>query len=332
MPDVAIEKGITLDLLDQQKPGTSVTSDMPVIETHPDASPKPKPEAAPEKAKEEESAPSDKPADAAAAPDAEDKPKAKGVQKRIDELTSNWREEQRARAATQAQLDRAMVLLEKAMTGKPADAVTTEEDAEPVEPDTGKFTDQTEYNTAYRQYLKDLARHEGRQAAKATQKQERDEAQKRTREEGRRKTLESYNANVVKAREKYPDYDAVVYAESVPFTAPMTDAIVESDNGPDIAYHLAQNPQEVVRISQLSPRRQLMELGLISAKLAQPAAPAAAPAVAKAPTIPAPKPITPIASGGGAASATRGEPSMEEYAAKRTKELAKERVPGGMRR
>ena len=61
MPDVTVDKGITLDLLDQQKPGTSVTSDMPVVETHPDSKPKPD-AAAPAKAQDaEESASSDQP-------------------------------------------------------------------------------------------------------------------------------------------------------------------------------------------------------------------------------------------------------------------------------
>ena len=328
MPDVIIEKGITLDLLDQQKPGTSVTSDMPVVETRPDASPK-KPEAAAEKAKEEESAPSETPESSSAAPDGQVKPPAKGVQKRLDELTRNWREEQRAREATQQQLERTLGLLEKAMAGKPAETAT--DDAEPVEPDVNKYTDQLQYNADYRTYLKNMAKHEGRQAARETQKQEREESQKRAQEDGRKKVIDSYNANVTKAREKYPDYDAVAHADGVPITAHMRDAIVESDNGPDIAYHLGQNVQEAFRISQLPPRRQLMELGLLSAKLAQPAQ-AAAPVVPKAPTTPAPKPITPISSGGGAPTASRGEESMEAYAARRAKELAKERVPGGVRR
>jgi len=329
MPDVIIEKGITLDLLDQQKPGTSVTTDMPVIETHPDAVQK-KPDAAPAKADKDDSATSETPDSSSAAPDGQVKPPAKGVQKRLDELTRNWREEQRAREATQQQLERTLGLLEKAMAGKPAETAT--DDAEPVEPDVNKYTDQLQYNADYRTYLKNMAKHEGRQAARETQKQEREESQKRAQEDGRKKVIDSYNANVTKAREKYPDYDAVAHADGVPITAHMRDAIVESDNGPDIAYHLGQNVQEAFRISQLPPRRQLMELGLISARLAQPAAQGAAPVVTKAPTTPAPKPITPISSGGGAPTASRGEESMDAYAARRAKELAKERVPGGVRR
>jgi len=45
MPDVVIEKPITLDLLPQKAPALSATSDIPVIETKPDASPDPNPAA-----------------------------------------------------------------------------------------------------------------------------------------------------------------------------------------------------------------------------------------------------------------------------------------------
>src|SRR6059036_2395943 len=100
MPDLKIDKPITLDLLDVKSPALSSTSDMPVIETKPDASPAaaPKPEdKAPEAKTPGGSAtpPGEPPASDEPAP----KP-AKGVQKRLDELTRQ-REvaEARARAA-----------------------------------------------------------------------------------------------------------------------------------------------------------------------------------------------------------------------------------------
>jgi len=323
MPDVAVEKGVVLDLLDQQKPRESATNDVPVVETRPDAVAKPDAAAEPP-AKEEVSATSET-VDATAAPDAE-KPKAKGVQKRIDELTRQREEERRARLATEERLERALGLLETAMKGPPP-RVEASGESEPVEPDASKYTDQAAYNTDYRKYLKDLARHEGRQAAKEASKTEREEQQKQAREERNRKVVESYNANVEKAREKYPDYDAVVYSDVVPFTSVMTDAIVNTDNGPDIAYHLAQNPQEVARIAKFPPARQLMELGLIAAKITEPKT--LVPPVSQVSH--APKPITPL-SGSKSSGSIKGEESMEEYAARRAKELSKDRVPGGVRR
>lgn len=332
MPDVTVDKGITLDLLDQQKPGTSVTSDMPVVETRPDVEVKKPAAAAPAQAQDtEEPAPSDQPGETPAS----DAPKkAQGVQKRLDELTRQREDEKRARLNSEQQLERTLKLLEKAMEGKPAQVEAKDDaDPEPAEPDVAKYTDQNVYNTDYRRYLQNLAKWEGRSAAKQTLKEEREAAQKRAQEDGHRKVSETYQARVDKAREKYPDYDAKVYSESVPFTRPMTDAIVEMEHGTDVAYFLADNPQEFDRISKLSPRGQVMELGYLSAQFRSQKA--AEPAAQKAPVSQAPKPIRPLGGGGGSpapGSPQGGEESMDAYAARRSKELAKERVPGGVRR
>ena len=330
MPDVRVDNGITLDLLDAPKPGTSVTSDMPLVETHPDAVAKPKPDAAaPKEAEPEKSATSEEPGETPAS----DAPKkAQGVQKRLDELTRQREDEKRARLQSEAQLERTLKLLEKAMEGKPAQAAATDDgDAEPAEPDVAKYTDQDAYNRDYRQFLRETAKWEGRRTAKQTLKEERDAAQRRAQEDGHRRVSETYQARVAKAREKYQDYDAKVYSESVPFTRPMTDAIVESEHGPDVAYFLADNPAEFDRISKLSPRGQVMELGYLTAQFRQQAK--AEPA--KPPVSQAPKPIRPLGGGSGSpapGSPQGGEESMDAYAARRSKELSKERLPGGVRR
>lgn len=46
-------------------------------------------------------------------------------------------------------------------------------------------------------------------------------------------------------------------------------ALKESEQGPQIAYHLAKNPDEMVRFNALSPRSQLIELGKLEARFAQ---------------------------------------------------------------
>lgn len=333
MPDVTVDKGITLDLLDQQKPQTSATSDMPVVETHPDAVAKPKPDAAASKdAKPEDSATSEPPVETTAS-DAPRKP-AQGVQKRLDELTRQREDEKRARIATEQRLERTLKLLEQAMAGKPAQAEVKGDDgdAEPAEPDVAKYTEQEAYNRDYRQYLRSLSAWSGRQEAKRIQREASEQTQKQRQEEAARKAAETYHARVAKAREKYPDYDDKVYSESVPFTRPMADAISESEFGPDVAYHLASNPEEFSRIAALPPRSQIMELGYLTHQFRQ----AAKPDAPKPQVSQAPKPIRPIGGGGGSpapgASVTGGEESMEAYAARRAKELAAERRPGGVRR
>lgn len=312
MPNVTVEKSITLDLLPDTKPGTSATSDMPVIETHPDSVPKPQPEKA--EHKDVTATPTESPS---AEPEAK---KPQGVQKRLDELTRNWREEQRSRQASEELLKKALGLLEQSKA--PAKAEVSTDDPEPAEPDETKYTDQKAYNADFRKYLVEQARWAGRQEFKQLQKRDSDERSKRSQEENRKKLALAYQANVVKAREKYTDYDEVVGDESLPITAPMADAIAEAGElGPEIAYHLGTNREEALRISQLSPRGQFLELGKLAFKLGNPAKPPVPPVSQ------APKPITPIKSGATAATSS-DEESMEAYAARRAKQLQEERRPG----
>jgi len=326
MPEVSVEKQPVLDLLSETKPGLSTTSDMPVIETKPDVVvKKAAPEGKPEGETQEVSATPDKPESSSADPEA-GKPPAKGVQKRLDELTRNWRDEQRAREATQRQLTEALETMKRLAEGKPAvEAKADADDPEPAEPDVKGYTDQERYNTDYRAYLKQMARWEGRQEFKSQQKRQAEETSKRTREEQARKSSETYLSHATKARTKYPDYDDVTGANTNPalvVTHAMADAIVEmGETGPDVAYYLGKNPEESQRIANLSPRAQFLELGAIKATLKSETT---KPSVSQAKP-----PIKPLQSGGSNAATSSDEESMEAYAAKRAKQLADERRPGG---
>lgn len=124
-----IVKGITLDLLPTNEPALSATSDVPIIETQPDASPvKDVPAADKETPKAADTAPAE-PAklseDSSATPEEAKKP-AKGVQKRIDELTRQREDERRAREAAEARELRILAALERAtgVAEKPAKTET----------------------------------------------------------------------------------------------------------------------------------------------------------------------------------------------------------------
>lgn len=105
-----------------------------------------------------------------------------------------------------------------------------------------------------------------------------------------------FTSNQEKVRAKYEDYDDVVYNESLP---PLHPAVIQTlkslENGPEIAYAIAKDPDEAVRLSRMHPILALKELGKIEAKLATPAAPAGTPAIAPvAKKKPLPAPITPV--------------------------------------
>ena len=88
------------------------------------------------------------------------------------------------------------------------------------------------------------------------------------------------------ARTKYDDFQQVAYNPALRITDVMAQAIQFSDQGPDVAYYLGQNPKEADRISRLTPLVQAKEIGKLEAKLASD------PIVKK--TSSAPAPIAPV--------------------------------------
>lgn len=309
MPDVAIEKPITLDLLDTNAPGLSATSDMPVIETKPDSA------ATDEVKTTEDSATTEQPEK----PSASDEPPkvAKGVQKRLDELVRQREDERRAREAAEARESQLLALLkERQAPQQPA----IQEEKEPARPDRNAFTDPDAYDRALDVYVNEraafIARREVRQQIEQDRKSQREAALA----EHQNRIKENFRQRVDKAKEKYPDYSVVAENPNIAVSVPMAHAIAMSDSGPDIAYHLGKNPQEAARISQLPIPAQLMELGIIAAKLVQPAAP---PRVSNAPA-----PIKPTVSGTTEAPVSGEEESMDAYAARRRKELAADKDRG----
>ena len=135
--------------------------------------------------------------------------------------------------------------------------------------------------------------------------------------------MEVYHDREEEARGKYDDFDQVAYNPKLPITDVMAETIRASDIGPDLAYHLGQNPKEAERIARLSPFLQAKEIGKIEAKLA------AAPPVKKHSSAPAPiTPVTARASNPGVADTTdpRSTQSMsvsDWIAAERQRQIAK---------
>jgi hypothetical protein len=99
--------------------------------------------------------------------------------------------------------------------------------------------------------------------------------------------LDSYAEREESAREKYDDFERVVYNPNLRITTVMAQTIQASDMGPDLAYHLGSNPKEADRIAKLSPILQAKEIGKLEAKLA------ASPSVVRNSTK-APEPIAPV--------------------------------------
>lgn len=86
--------------------------------------------------------------------------------------------------------------------------------------------------------------------------------------ESRQTVVSAYRAREDDARDKYDDFQNVVYGPHAVFTDAMTGAILESDIGPEIAYYLGSKPNEARRIADMSPFAQAKEIGRLEASLA----------------------------------------------------------------
>jgi len=326
MPDVKVEKQATLDLLDIKSPGLSSTNDMPVIETKPDVTVQKDAEVAAE-VEIEEPAPSDKPA-----PAADDKPKkAQGVQKRIDELTRQREDERRRAEAAEARELRILTALERATVKEPKPET---EDKEPVRPKKTDFPDPDQYDVAVDDYVTQRAAWIAKREVRSHIEAQERKAAEQTAQTQQKAVQEKFKQRVEETSKKYSDYHEVAESPDVQVSFPMAYAILQSEQGPEIQYYLGKNPEEAKRISSMNTTdqsgnsvpdvaRQLVELGIITARLNPP--------VAK-PVSQAPAPGKPIKSGETSTPQTLEElgekGTMEEYAAKRKPELMARRGPG----
>jgi hypothetical protein len=77
-----------------------------------------------------------------------------------------------------------------------------------------------------------------------------------------------WSNKIAVAEKTYSDYKEVMEeANDIPITPEMAEAIKTSDLGADIAYHLAKNPEDAMRISQMPPMAAARELGRIESYL-----------------------------------------------------------------
>ena len=108
----------------------------------------------------------------------------------------------------------------------------------------------------------------------------------RDRQKEQAEIVEAYSEREEKARDKYDDFEDVVYNPKLRITDVMAETIQYSDLGPDLAYWLGTNPKEAERIARLSPILQAKEIGKIEVRLSD------NPPVKK--TTSAPTPISPV--------------------------------------
>ena len=155
----------------------------------------------------------------------------------------------------------------------------------------------------YSEYEAALVEHGARNVL--TEFEQRAEERDRTRdaEQRRKDAAAGYQAKAEKIRETIPDYDEVIETADVQVNQDVGALIVQSERGPELAYHLANNPDLAFDLNQMSPTEAAFQLGKIESGL-----PKAQPKTAtKAP--PPPEPVK----GGAQPRKEPGDMSYAEY-------------------
>lgn len=192
------------------------------------------------------------------APEGKEESKPEGAEEKPDNRTRETAQERKERQraarerqeaeleATKARLDR----IKKASKGV-------------EEPNREDFTDPDEYIAAKAAF----------RVAKATTAREEAFVESEVEEiEAQQKAVveQAWSEQMQDARQRYPDFDQAISDPNVPYFGAVPNLIKSSDMGADLAYHLAKNRADALRISQLEPLAAAKEMGRLEAILSTP--------------------------------------------------------------
>ena len=124
------------------------------------------------------------------------------------------------------------------------------------EPQPSQFQDAFEYAKALAEFSTERA---------LAERDKRDAESKVAAE--RQKVIETWASKVQTAKVSMPDFDDVVASSDVIIHDDIRDAILESDVGPQVLYHLAENDELAKKIAAMSPKAALREIGKLEERL-----------------------------------------------------------------
>jgi len=173
------------------------------------------------------------------------------LEKRFSEITK-----QREEARQEAQRERqARVELEQRLAALEQQRQPQQQSYVDQEPQPSQFADAFEYAKALAEFSTE----------KALAERDRQVAQARE-QEAQQKIIQSWAQKVQDAKAELPDFDDLVASSDVVVNNAVRDAILESDVGPRILYHLAENNDLAKKIASLNPNAALREIGKLEAK------------------------------------------------------------------
>ena len=229
-------------------------------------------QAEPQSSDYEQSEPNESNKEAAAVEDRKQNPK---LEKRFSEITK-----QREAARAEAQTERlARQELEAKLRDLEAKAKPQAEPVAEQEPQPDQFSDMYEYAKALTDYRVDQRMNEEKQK----------EMQAKVQAE-RDKVINTWAKRVESAKSEMPDFEDMVGSADVVVSNEVRDAIFESEVGPRILYHLAENPEIAEQLQGMTLTRALATIGKLEARFEK-AEPQTKTTVGKSK---APAPINPI--------------------------------------
>ena len=214
-----------------------------------------------------------------------DKPKQNPkIEKRFSELTKQ-REFAKQEAAKEREARELLEnrLMEFEQKANPQIA------AEPLgqEPQPSQFQDAFEYAKALSEW----------NVEKVLAERDKAEADRRANEE-RNKVISAWTQKVEAAKAKLPDFEEMVASADVAVNDVIRDAIIESDVGPEVLYHLAENTDYARKLANMPVAKALKELGKLEARFEVKDEPEAKPVARQSK---APSPIRPLKASSSAA-------------------------------
>lgn len=162
---------------------------------------------------------------------------------------------------------------------------------ETAQPDTDQEPKLDGFDT-YEAYADKHARWAARQEYQRLRAEEAEKTQRTTAEAGAKAQIDAYRQRRAEFEAQHEDYDEVISSIPDP-PSHITAALLESENGPAVAYALAKDKAEYERIAKMTPAAALLALGRFEARLDTP--------VPQPKSSPLPKPPANVGGGGGPA-------------------------------
>ena len=229
---------------------------------------KPEPEAVEPPQEDKQSDPVEAEDEATATEERKRQPK---IERRFEKVTKD-RDQAKAEAQQEREKRETLEARIKELEGKATPVAKTDEEPKPEQ-----FNDAFEYAKALAEYSTE----------KALANRDRQEAEKKVQLE-REKVIKTWTDRLTATKSELPDFEDMVASSEVAVSDQVRDAILESETGPRILYHLAENPEFATRLQNMSVPSALREIGKLEARFEKP------PEKAVAVRSKAPAPISPI--------------------------------------